>query len=132
MVRAGIIDEAFMQNVQNMKQFSTLFQNIRKPKSFDRPHSKPLSGDNWDLTIDLRYHQGMVDDLPRLAAASRGEYSLTISDVAARYETAGFPRTIRTLQQIGDLPRRAKSVCEAPVIGDTVNDKFRLIDRCQL
>jgi hypothetical protein len=41
----------------------------------------------------------MTDDTPRQAAASRDEYSLTIADVAARYEAAGFPRTIRTLQR---------------------------------
>jgi hypothetical protein len=36
----------------------------------------------------------MTDDTPRPAAASRDDYSLTIMDVAARYEAAGFPRTI--------------------------------------
>jgi hypothetical protein len=41
----------------------------------------------------------MIDDTPRQALASRDEYSLTILDVAARYEAAGFPRTIRTLQR---------------------------------
>jgi hypothetical protein len=41
----------------------------------------------------------MTDDTPRQAQASRDEYSLTITDVAARYEATGFPRTIRTLQR---------------------------------
>jgi hypothetical protein len=41
----------------------------------------------------------MNTDTPRQAAANRDEYSLTIADVAARYEAAGFPRTIRTLQR---------------------------------
>jgi hypothetical protein len=41
----------------------------------------------------------MPPDQPRQTAANRDEYSLTINDVAARYEAAGFPRTIRTLQR---------------------------------
>ena len=41
----------------------------------------------------------MPPDMSRPAAASRDEHSLTIADVAARYEAAGFPRTIRTLQR---------------------------------
>src|SRR5579862_6149363 len=41
----------------------------------------------------------MTNDTPRPAAASRDDYSLTIMDVAARYEAGGFPRTIRTLQR---------------------------------
>jgi hypothetical protein len=41
----------------------------------------------------------MISDQPRQAAASRDEYSLTIADVGTRYESAGFPRTIRTLQR---------------------------------
>jgi hypothetical protein len=41
----------------------------------------------------------MTADTLRQATASRDEHSLTIADVAARYEAAGFPRTIRTLQR---------------------------------
>jgi hypothetical protein len=41
----------------------------------------------------------MPPDTSRPVAASRDEHSLTIADVAARYEAAGFPRTIRTLQR---------------------------------
>jgi hypothetical protein len=41
----------------------------------------------------------MTDDTPRHAAASRDEYSLTIDDAAIRYELAGHPRTIRTIQR---------------------------------
>jgi hypothetical protein len=41
----------------------------------------------------------MSDDTSRHAAASRDEYSLTIEDAAVRYETAGHPRTIRTIQR---------------------------------
>src|SRR5207244_9154163 len=41
----------------------------------------------------------MTDDLPRQAAASPDEYSLTVEDAALRYEHAGHPRTIRTLQR---------------------------------
>jgi hypothetical protein len=41
----------------------------------------------------------MTADTLRQATASRDEHSLTIPDVAARYEAAGFPRTIRTLQR---------------------------------
>jgi hypothetical protein len=41
----------------------------------------------------------MTADTLRQAPASRDEHSLTIADVAARYEAAGFPRTIRTLQR---------------------------------
>lgn len=41
----------------------------------------------------------MTDDTSRPAAARRDEYSLTIMDVAARHEAAGFPRTILTLQR---------------------------------
>lgn len=58
----------------------------------------------------------MDNDAPRHAAASRDEYSLTITDVAARYEAAGFPRTIRTLQRYcakGHLARRKGSAATA-------------------
>jgi hypothetical protein len=41
----------------------------------------------------------MTADTLRQVTASRDERSLTIADVAARYEAAGFPRTIRTLQR---------------------------------
>jgi hypothetical protein len=41
----------------------------------------------------------MTADTLRQATASRDEHSLTIADVATRYEAAGFPRTIRTLQR---------------------------------
>jgi hypothetical protein len=41
----------------------------------------------------------MTDDQSRHAATSPDEYSLTIDDVAVRYEHAGHPRTIRTLQR---------------------------------
>jgi hypothetical protein len=41
----------------------------------------------------------MTNDVSRQAMASRDDHSLTIADVAARYEAAGFPRTIRTLQR---------------------------------
>jgi hypothetical protein len=41
----------------------------------------------------------MNDDQPRPAATSRDDYTLTVDDAAARYEHAGHPRTIRTIQR---------------------------------
>ena len=42
----------------------------------------------------------MTDDQPRLAATSPdSEYSLSIEDAAERYEHAGLPRTLRTIQR---------------------------------
>src|SRR4051794_12033344 len=41
----------------------------------------------------------MTDDQPRQVAASPDEYALTIDDAALRYEHAGHPRTIRTIQR---------------------------------
>jgi hypothetical protein len=41
----------------------------------------------------------MIDDQPRPVAASPDEYSLTIEDAALRYEHAGRPRTIRSIQR---------------------------------
>jgi hypothetical protein len=41
----------------------------------------------------------MTDDPSRQAATSPDEYSLTIEDAAARYEHAGHPRTIRSIQR---------------------------------
>ena len=41
-----------------------------------------------------------MDDQPRPAATSPdNEYSLSIEDAAARYEHAGLPRTLRTIQR---------------------------------
>ncbi len=40
-----------------------------------------------------------MDDTPRPAATNNDEFTLTIEDVARRYEEAGHPRTIRTLQR---------------------------------
>lgn len=41
----------------------------------------------------------MTDDPSRQAATSPDEHTLTIEDVAARYEHAGHPRTIRSIQR---------------------------------
>lgn len=41
----------------------------------------------------------MTDDQPGQAATSRDDYTLTIDDAAIRYEHAGHPRTIRTIQR---------------------------------
>jgi hypothetical protein len=41
----------------------------------------------------------MNDDQSRPVATSRDEYSLTIEEAAARYEHAGHPRTIRSIQR---------------------------------
>jgi len=41
----------------------------------------------------------MTDDQPRPAATSRDDYTLTIDEVATRYEAAGHPRIKRTLQR---------------------------------
>ena len=41
----------------------------------------------------------MTDDQPRQAAANPDEHVLTVEDAALRYEHAGHPRTIRTLQR---------------------------------
>ena len=41
----------------------------------------------------------MTDDPSRPVATSPDEYSLTIEDAAARYEHAGHPRTIRSIQR---------------------------------
>ena len=38
-------------------------------------------------------------DMPRLVATSPDEYTLTIEEAAARYEHAGRPRTIRSIQR---------------------------------
>src|SRR4051794_39621354 len=47
-----------------------------------------------------RYHQFMDTDQPRPVAASLdNEYSLSIEDAAQRYEHAGLPRTLRTIQR---------------------------------
>jgi len=47
-----------------------------------------------------RYHLVMTDDMPRPAATSPdNEYSLSIEEAAARYEHAGLPRTLRTIQR---------------------------------
>src|SRR3954447_7733153 len=41
-----------------------------------------------------------MDDQPRPVATSPdNEYSLSIEDAAARYERAGLPRTLRTIQR---------------------------------
>jgi len=41
----------------------------------------------------------MTDDPSRQAATSPDQYTLTIEDAAFRYEHAGHPRTIRTIQR---------------------------------
>ena len=41
----------------------------------------------------------MTDDQTRRAATSPDEYILTIEDAALRYEHAGHPRTVRTIQR---------------------------------
>jgi hypothetical protein len=41
----------------------------------------------------------MTDDQSRQAATSPDDYTLTIDDAAIRYEHAGHPRTIRTIQR---------------------------------
>lgn len=41
----------------------------------------------------------MNPDLPRQAATSPDQYTLTIEEAAVRYEHAGHPRTIRTIQR---------------------------------
>jgi hypothetical protein len=41
----------------------------------------------------------MFPDPPRQAATSPDQYTLTIEEAAARYEHAGHPRTIRTIQR---------------------------------
>ncbi len=41
----------------------------------------------------------MNDDLSRQAAASLDEYSLSIEEAASRYEHAGHPRTLRSIQR---------------------------------
>jgi hypothetical protein len=41
----------------------------------------------------------MTDDQSRHVATSPDQYSLTIDDAAVRYEHAGHPRTIRTIQR---------------------------------
>ena len=41
----------------------------------------------------------MIPDLPRQAATSPDQYTLTIEEAAVRYEHAGHPRTIRTIQR---------------------------------
>jgi hypothetical protein len=41
----------------------------------------------------------MINDAPRLAATSPDDHTLTVEEAALRYEHAGHPRTIRTLQR---------------------------------
>lgn len=41
----------------------------------------------------------MSPDLPRQAAASPDDYTLTVEDALLRYEHAGHPRTLRTIQR---------------------------------
>jgi hypothetical protein len=46
--------------------------------------------------------RAMTDDQSRLVATSPDEYSLTIEEAAARYEHAGHPRTVRSIQRYCD------------------------------
>src|SRR5438552_2235617 len=41
----------------------------------------------------------LMDDTSRQAAASPDEYTLTIEDAAVRYQHAGHPRTLRSIQR---------------------------------
>lgn len=41
----------------------------------------------------------MIDSTSRPAATSRDQYSLSIEEAAARYEHAGHPRTLRSIQR---------------------------------
>jgi hypothetical protein len=46
-----------------------------------------------------RYYGAMTNDRSRQVATSPDQYTLTIEDAAVRYEHAGHPRTIRTIQR---------------------------------
>src|SRR5579862_2431717 len=62
----------------------------------------------------------MSDDKPRPAATSPdNEYSLSIEEVAAMYERAGLPRTIRTIQRYC-----AKGHLDSHRIETTYGEKF--------
>lgn len=41
----------------------------------------------------------MIEDLARQAATSSDQYTLTIEEAASRYEHAGHPRTLRSIQR---------------------------------
>lgn len=45
------------------------------------------------------YYSPMPPDVSRQAATSPDQYTLTIDEAAVRYEHAGHPRTIRTIQR---------------------------------
>lgn len=45
------------------------------------------------------YYSLMIDDPSRHAATSPDQYSLSIEEAAARYERAGHPRTLRSIQR---------------------------------
>jgi hypothetical protein len=49
--------------------------------------------------VEPGYHQSMDHDQPRPAPTSPDQYTLTIDEAAIRYEHAGHPRTIRTIQR---------------------------------
>lgn len=46
-----------------------------------------------------RYYDDMIDDASRQAATSPDQYSLSIEEAAVRYEHAGHPRTLRSIQR---------------------------------
>jgi hypothetical protein len=56
-------------------------------------------GITGERCVEPRYHRLMIDDQSRQAATSPDDYTLSIEDAAARYEHAGHPRTIRSIQR---------------------------------
>ncbi len=60
--------------------------------------SNNLLGITSEAWNELSYHV-VMDDQPRQNATSRDDYSLTIEEAALRYEHAGHPRTIRSIQR---------------------------------
>jgi hypothetical protein len=51
------------------------------------------------VRFGVRYNPPMLTDQSRPAATSPDQYILTIEDAAVRYQHAGHPRTIRTIQR---------------------------------
>lgn len=64
-----------------------------------RQYAHCLVGITGERCGEPGYHSAMTDDLSRQAATNPDEYTLTIEDAAVRYEHAGHPRTLRTIQR---------------------------------
>lgn len=64
----------------------------------DPTPDRDLHGDNHGRWVATWYAATMTDQ-PRPVATSPDEYTLTIEEAATRYEHAGHPRTLRSIQR---------------------------------